>query len=144
MSDDMFSSPLGHVPVVVSRGLWGIFPKRVSLLKNTKYRSTVIASQQFQHPPLIHVSSANLWSDCSSSRLSSIFQSSLSPATLSSSFRVAPKARNNIIPPASFGCSPWSPSSWLCLEIPQRESPRTHHMPKPPWLVPFQLKGALF
>lgn len=81
--------------------------------------------------PSIDPCFSNLWSDCSSSRLSRIFQSSLSPATLSSSSRVAPTApfcqiRYN--PSSEFRVFPMVPLQLAVLRnTPKGESQDTSH-----------------
>jgi len=69
----------------------------------------------------------------------------LSWTTQFNSSEAFPGQKGYIIPPASSGSAPGSPSSRTCLKNLQREATRRHpnQMPKPPQLTLFRCRGAV-
>ena len=89
------------------------------------------------HPCIHPFCCADPRSGAGGSRLSSVLQTSLSPAPLPSSswrvLRLSPGQMGYLIPPVSSGSAPRSSPSWTCLENLQWKAPSRH--PDGEWLM---------
>lgn len=104
------------------------------VLRNTSIPSSLTQFAAAEKQKRHSFSSAYLAPSRGGIRLSKVVQTTISPATFSSSSWGIPLRPDTIIAPLSFGSTLGSPISWKCPEKPPR-------LPKPPLLTLFDEKA---